>query len=131
MSGKIQQLKRTVFQSPALKTFFSALSLVATGVLASAFVVEINTPTGLVWSNFYRAKSFYGLFVLFLLLFFYNRALYEFETDVDRFLDKDYCTAYMRSQCLPEAAERYRQAIRTGAIGELERAMDELRRVLQ
>lgn len=48
-----------------------------------------------------------------------------------RFSDNDYCMAYMRSQCLPEAAEQYKRKIRDGEGGELKQAMDELKKVLK
>jgi hypothetical protein len=73
---------------------------------------------------------FYALIALGVILFLYNRSLYRRDVAIERFLDDDYCKAYMRSQCLPEAARRYKELIREGNIGELKRAMDEVKRIL-
>jgi hypothetical protein len=39
--------------------------------------------------------------------------------------------AYMRSKCLPEAAEQYKLLIKNGTGGELKQAMDELKKILK
>lgn len=101
------------------------------GILAGIFVFEITTPAGIQWDSFYRAKSFYLILALGVIVYFYNRALYSRDRDVLRFADSEYCVAYMRSKCLPEAVERYRTAIRLGNSTELDEAKKELRRVLK
>jgi len=131
MRLQVRQLWRLVLVSPEWKLGLSLLWTVGSGVLASALVVEISTPRGLQWSRVPSAPSFYALVGLAVIVFFYSRAVYQHETTVERFRDDDYCKAYMRSQCLPEAAERYRKAIRDGEIGELEKAMSEVRRTLR
>ena len=66
-----------------------------------------------------------------LFVYVYYRAVYIYDKNVERFLDDDYCRAYMRSKCLPEAAERYKEIIRNGEGGELEEAMQEFERILK
>jgi hypothetical protein len=83
------------------------------------------------WSLFYKANSFYGLIILSICMYLYNKSVYLYENQVSKFADADYCTAYVRSKCLPEAAEKYKESIRTGNGGELKQAMDELRKVLK
>lgn len=127
-------LKQSVdkfFESPSGKTLFSSVMTLAFGVFSSAFVVEISTSTGVVWSSFYKTFSFYVLLALVVLFYFYHKAVYKRETEMMRFMDDDYCIAYMRSKCLPEAAEKYKGLIRSGQGGELAQAMEELRRVLR
>jgi len=120
-----------LFESPGLRTFFSAIIPIVAGVLSGSFVIEITTSSGLAWGVFYKARSFYALVALSLAIYWYNRALYLYEREVQRFMDADYCIAYMRSKCLPEAAERYKELIRNGVGGELKRAMDELSKILR
>jgi hypothetical protein len=128
----LRDLRARFLDSPRSKTLAFAISTVASGVLASAFVVEIALPGGgLVWANFYKCTSFYGLVVLLSIDYVLHRSVYIYETEIRRFLDADYCTAYMRSKCLPEAAERYRQLIREGKGGELKQAMDEIKKILK
>lgn len=94
-------------------------------------MVEISTSDGLDWSEFYQAKSFYGLLATVVVSYIYNRKAYQYEREVERFQDDDYCRAYMRSKCLPEAAENYRELIRSGAKGELVKAMREFEKILK
>lgn len=131
MWPQLKQACRAIMASAQWKLALSLLWTVASGVLASAFVVEISTPEGLHWSRTAHAPSFYALIGLAVVVFLYSRALYRHETAVDRFRDDTYCKAYMRSQCLPEAAQRYKKLIRDGDIGELEKAMGEVRRILK
>jgi hypothetical protein len=77
------------------------------------------------------SKSAYGLMVLVFIIYKYNRAVYLREKEITRFSDNDYCIAYIRSQCLPEAAVQYKRKIRDGQGGELKQAMDELKKVLK
>ena len=110
---------------------FSLIWTVASGVLCSAFIVEISDSSGLHWSRCLQAPTFYALIGLSILVFLHTRAIYQHETSVERFLDDSYCKAYMRSQCLPEAAQKYKELIRSGQVGELEKAMNEFRRSLK
>jgi hypothetical protein len=124
-------IRQYIVESPGIRTLFSAVFPILAGVLSGTFVLEITTSSGLAWGVFYRTRSFYALSVLSLVIYLYNRELYLFEREVSRFLDSNYCIAYMRSKCLPEAAERYKELIRNGGGGELTQAMDELRKILR
>jgi len=120
-----------VLESPAWKTFFAVVIPTVVGVLSGTFVAEISTPQGFDWLSFYKAKSFYGLSFMVLVTFIYNRATFLHDREVERFLDDDYCRAYVRSKCLPEAAEKYKELIRSGEKGELSNAMKEFERLLK
>ena len=120
-----------LLESPGWKTFFAAVIPVIVGILSGTFVAEISSGGILDWSSFYRAKSFYGLLVMVVLTYVYNHAVFAYEHEVSRFLDDDYCRAYMRSKCLPEAADRYKTLIRSGDKGELVSAMKELEKILK
>ncbi len=70
--------------------------------------------------TFYLTRSFYGLCLISVVTYVYNRESYLYERKIERFLDDDYCRAYMAEQlCLPEAAARYKELIRSGDGGEL------------
>jgi hypothetical protein len=112
-------LTEYVLESPGLKTLFSAVLPVISGVLSGTFILEITTGGTAEWALFYRAPSFYGLCIVAILTYWYNRELFLHDQAIERFTDASYCVAYMRSKCLPEAAERYRELIRNGAGGEL------------
>ena len=119
-------------ESPAARTFFSIIIPILVGVFSGVFVAEITVPEkGISWPLFYKAKSFYMLLVILLVTYVYNIAIYKHDKGIMSFSDADYCRAYMRSKCLPEAAERYRDLIRSGESGELEKVMDEVDRILK
>jgi len=71
------------------------------------------------------------LLLIVVIIYFYNRALFNHETSITRFSDSDYCLAYIRSKCLPEAAEKYKEKIRDGEGGELLQVMVELKKSLR
>lgn len=128
---KLSDIKALIVESPGWRTVFAFIVPLAAGVLSGVFVAEITQNSVIIWKELYKAKSFYGLLILSLCMYFYNKAIYLYEREISRFLDADYCTAYMRSKCLPEAAERYKKLIRSGDGGELKQAMDELKKVLK
>lgn len=127
----LTKLKELVLEAPLTRALFHVLSNVAIAVFSGAFVFQISTPAGLEWHDFYRQTSFYGLLITAAAIYWYNKAIYQLDKDVLRFADSEYCIAYVRSKCLPDAAEQYRIAIRTGNKGELSNAMRELKRVLK
>lgn len=131
MAGVAGRLREKFLESPGFRTFFSIILPIFAGVFSGTFVSEITTASGLNWAGFYRTLSFYVLLGLSIFIYWYNRELYHYEKEVSRFIDSDYCIAYMRSKCLPEAAERYKHLIRNGGGGELVAAMDELKRILR
>lgn len=123
--------KAALLESPGLKSLFSVVIPIITGILSGTFIIEITTSQGLRWLSFYQSLSFYGLLFLVVVIYFYNRAVYVHEREIKQFLDNDFCIAYMRSKCLPEAAERWKELIRNGMGGELRQAMDELKKILR
>jgi hypothetical protein len=131
MRAFISRIRVAVLESPGWKTFFSALIPIFVGVLSGTFVVEITVDGKLDWTLFAKSKSFYSLCALTFISYLYFKELYLYERQTERFLDADYCVAYMRSKCLPEAAERYKELIRGGNFGELAQAMDEVERILK
>lgn len=132
MTNKIKDwLNKNVLDSPGCKTFFGFVLPILSGIFSGTLITEISTPGGLDWELILTAKSTYGIIILAVIIYKYNRALFLREKEIRRFLDTDYCIAYMRSQCLPEAAEQYKRLIRDGQGGELKQAMDEIKKVLK
>lgn len=131
MKAWIAQLWRYVVDVPEWRVAITILGNLASGVVCGAFVNEITTASGLAWSSFYQKTSFYGLVLLGIFLVIFNRSVYARDRDVTRFADVDYCRAYMRSQLLPELADRYKKDIRTGSGGEIRRATNELKDFLK
>jgi hypothetical protein len=129
--NRYREFATWVVTSPGVKTSASVSNAIICGILTGAFVAEISGPAGLQWGTFYWRKSFYALLLVGLLTYFFNLMVYKYEKDILRFADREYCLAYMRSRCLPAAAERYTAMILSGNGGELETAMEEIRRILE
>jgi len=126
-----KEIREALVESPTWRTFFAFVIPVVSGVLSGTFVAEISIASVIDWSAYYKSKSFYALLILCWVTYLYNKEVFLYERELSKFLDADYCVAYMRSKCLPEAAERYKELIRNGGIGELKQAMDELKKVLK
>jgi hypothetical protein len=132
MINKIKEcFARAVLDSPWCRTIFGVVLPILSGIFTGTFVSEISTPDGLDWKLALTAKSTYILIVLAFVIYKYNKAIFLREKSIRQFLDTDYCIAYMRSQCLPEAAEQYKRLIRNGEGGQLKKAMDELKKILE
>src|SRR5260370_24879645 len=93
-----------LFELPGLRTFFSAIIRIVACVLSGIFVIEITTSSGLAWGVFYKARSFYALGALSLAIYWHNRALSLYQPEDPPFMHADYCIAYIRTRCFPEAA---------------------------
>jgi len=120
-----------LLSSPASKTAVFVGTTIVSGILCGTLVTEITVDGKLQWAQLLSAYSFYGLLVLSVLFYAFNKAVYVREVNILRFADNEFCLAYIRSQCLPEAAERYKLLIRSGeGTGDLERAMAEMKRIL-
>lgn len=124
---RIKSIVDAIISSPGWKTLFLAVLPVISGVLSGAFIVEITVGGSLDWTLFYKARSFCALIVLTLIIYIYHRLVYRREVEISKFSDTDFCVAYMRSKCLPEAAERFKQLIRDGRGGELVEIMEEVK----
>lgn len=131
MKKVLLNIRNCVLESAGWKTFFSIVIPIFSGVFSGTFIIEITNETGINWRAFYKAKSFFCLLFIVWVIYFYNKAIYIYEREINRFRDKDFCLAYMRSKCLPEAAEKYKKMIRDGEGGELKKAMDETKRILK
>ncbi len=131
MKKVLLYIRNYFLESAGWKTFFSVVIPIISAIFSGTFIIEITNETGLNWRAFYIAKSFYCLLLIVIVIYFYNKAMYAYECKINHFRDKDFCMAYMRSKCLPEAAEKYKKRIRDGEVGELEKAMDETKRILK
>ena len=99
---------------PEVRTGIFILSVLLSGILCSGFITEITVNGKLEWFTFYRTTTFWLLCVYTILLYMYNRFIYLHEKNILKFLDDDYCKAYIINQCLPEITERYKKDIKDG-----------------
>ena len=131
MQDKIAQFRKWLFVTPAAKTVAGVTFTIIASVFAGTFVAEISTPFGLDWRHCYNTTSIYILACLSILQYIYQKALYTHERSILNFLDNEYCKAYARSECIPEAIKQWKAKIKDGQGGELEKAMKELEKVLK
>ena len=116
--------------SPTVKTLFNVSSTVLVGVFASSFVAELSTPNGINWKHFYKTTSIYILLAVSAVIYFYNRHRHLQEVEVEKFYDKEYCLAYMRSKYIPQLAKHYNKLIQEGDLDQLEKAMADFKESL-
>lgn len=107
--------------NPLFKTLAFAFSVIISGVLCSAFVTEI-TGSELEWGGFYKTISFWLIILFLILVLIYNFKFYKDEKDIEKFYNEVYCSAYMKSELLPEMAEYYKREIKNGNLGQLKEA---------
>ncbi len=107
-------LKDKIQKSPLFKTIINIFSIFIFSILSGAFVTEITINNSLNWGSFYKTKSFYFLILASIFIYFYFRFQIQIDESIEKFKDNDYCTAYMRSQCLPELAQKVNESIRKG-----------------
>ena len=102
------QEKVSVFflSKPLAKTIVFAISVILSGILCSTFVAEITTPDGLQWGAFYRKWSFWAIVVFLIVVFLYNRFIYRVEKSVEKFMDDNYCKAYIIRSCMQDIVEK-------------------------
>lgn len=127
----LKKIGELLLAAPAIRALINVIFPILSGLFSGIFTAQIAGKDGLVWGQFYQAWALYPLVITVLILFFYTRALYKRETHILNFADADFCVAYMRSKCLPEAAEKYKELIREGKGGELMKVMSELKKSLK
>ncbi|GAB5554529.1 MAG: hypothetical protein Sapg2KO_41200 [Saprospiraceae bacterium] len=110
----MNRLLNYIKDSPELKTMIFIGSVILSGVLCSGFITEITVDGKLEWKLFYKTTTFWIIIGYAFILYLYNRFLYNHEKNIMKFLDDDYCKAYIINQCLPEITERYKQDIKDG-----------------
>jgi hypothetical protein len=120
-----------IFCNPVWKTVFQAVLPIVAGIFSGTFTAEITTPAGLDWGGTHKTYSLYVLIFLIGVIYLYHKTLYRREVDVLSFSDDEYCVAYMRSKCLPAAAQKYRDMIENGSGDELNKLMKQFKKSLE
>jgi hypothetical protein len=82
-------IRQRILESPGCKTAIFVLSTMLAGVFSELFISEITAQAAIVWQDFYKAKSFYVLVFLTVLIYFYNREAILYERNVLPFKDAD------------------------------------------
>lgn len=88
------------------------------------------TESGSVDWTFYRHVSFYILIFSGWATYRFHKMLYNFDKEVERFKDADYCTAFARSQLIPSHVAEAKAAIKNGDVKRFEDAMKQVKKVL-
>jgi|AntRauTorcE11898_2_1112593.scaffolds.fasta_scaffold00258_1 magnesium-transporting ATPase (P-type) len=110
----MNKFKKNIREHPEVRTGIFVFSVIISGILCSAFVTEISLNGKLIWKDFYKAYTFWGLIVYSIIIYLYNRFIYQFEKNILNFLDDDYCKAYIVQSCLPDLIEKYKTDLKSG-----------------
>lgn len=128
----IKKILIKIGSTPEIKTIIFILSVLISGILCSGFIAEITKEGELDWTIFYKAATFWLLIGYSFIIYLYNVFLYRFEKNILKYLDKEYCKAYILNACLPEITERYNQDLRSGKkTSELIDISKELKKLLK
>lgn len=111
---KVNKLSIFFQKNPIAKTIVFAVSVVLSGVLASAFVSDISFSDGLHWGEFYKKRTFWLIVIYLIIVGIYNYFIYQIDVSVEKFIDKDYSRAYIFRACLPDFVEKCREEINSG-----------------
>ena len=126
----MNKLIKSIKGYPEVRTGIFVFSVLISGVLCSAFITEITQNGKLVWKDFYKAYTFWGLIIYSIIIYLYNRFIYRFEKNIMNFLDEDYCKAYIVQSCLPDLVEKYKEDLKSGKdSGELIDISKELKKL--
>jgi len=126
----MNRLKKSIKEYPELRTGIFIFSVIISGILCSAFVSEISLNGKLVWNDFYKAYTFWGLIIYSIIIYLYNKFIYQFEKNMMNFLDDDYCKAYIVQSCLPDLVTKYKEDLKSGKeSGELIDISKELKKL--
>lgn len=119
LENKYEYRKKISFwlaSNPVAKTVFFVVSTIATGILCSALVTEISNSGNLAWQNFYLASSFLPLLDIIVFDFLYNWITYSGDSDILKFNDDDYVSAYVKKESIDVMSEQVKRDIRDGKI---------------
>ncbi len=121
-----EQFKKKI-EEPLAKTIILGFNVASSSILTSIFTTEITIDGKLEWKHFYSTISFYFLLGAWGITYLYLRFIYQSETSIKKFEDDEYCKAYMRKECLPEAAKRANRLIKSGKnSGEIRDILNDL-----
>ena len=110
----MQKILQKIKDCPEIRTAIFFFSVILSGILSSSFVTEISQNGKLNWGDFYKQSSFWGILIYTFIIYFYNRFLYRHEKNIMKFLDEDYCKAYIVEACLPNIIIKYKQDLKSG-----------------
>lgn len=118
---------REFVQNPITKISIDTLSVISFSVFSGCFVTDITSDGKIIWLNFYHSTSFYILVLLIFLWIPYKKYHYDEEVSVEKFMDDDYCNAYIKKEGLRAAASRMSELIRGGkSDGQIKDLMSKL-----
>lgn len=120
-----------IVRSPLIKTFIFVISTIISGVLSAAFIFEISPLGKINWVLSYRVVSFYLIIFWVIIITIYNYLVCKKEIDILKFKDEEYCMAYIRSQCLPEIASKYKESVKIGNMRGLKDILAEVKRIIK
>jgi hypothetical protein len=125
------RIGEVIFQSPAARTAIPVALALMVGLFSNFLVTEMTVSGTIMWASFYQHVSFYVLMASTWLTYRFHKKLHEHETEVERFKDADYCTAFARSQLLPSHLEEAKAAIKRGDTKRFEDAMAQVKKTLK
>jgi ABC-type bacteriocin/lantibiotic exporter with double-glycine peptidase domain len=120
-----------LFQKPIIKVIINNMFPIIMGVIGGLYTTTITDNSIIDFKSSFKKPIFYILIVMLFVNFTYNYVVYRYEKSLSRFIDDEYCMAYMRSQLIPEFADSYKVRIKNGEITDLEEIMKNFKKALK
>ena len=106
-----EKLCKFLASSPIIKSMLFIITVVATGILCSSFVTEINTTDGLQWTHSLECDSFYWLIMVIVIDFIYNWLTYSNDAEILKFADDKFIIAYVRMHSIDAYVKKINKGI--------------------
>lgn len=107
-------LKKRLEKSPIFETLIFSFSVILSGVLASAFVTELTVDNEVQWENAFKIGPTYFIGFYIVVIYYYNKFLYDERVEINKFKDDFYLLAYMRKELLPDIVMDFKKDIQAG-----------------
>ena len=106
-------MKKLIFH-PILSVVVSAFLNIASGIIASAFVVQITVNNSIQWRNWKQADTLWIVFLYLVILFIFHLWKWNVLHNVEKFADDEYSKGYIRSELLPAYCNKLASDLKAG-----------------
>jgi hypothetical protein len=126
-----RELKAKLIISPSGKLLGFIISNILSALVLTGLVHSISDLEGnITWSKIFTTWYSLILIILILVYYFYLKAIYNVENDIEKYKDAEYCMAYVRMASLPEFSRNIREQLRKGDHTGLGDTLDVLKKII-
>ncbi|MFJ7682618.1 hypothetical protein [Peribacillus butanolivorans] len=101
-------------KSPLFETLIFAGSVIFSGILTGAFINELTVNNEIQWKNAFKIVPTYLILIYLVILYHYNKFLYNERLEINNFKDDVFLSAYVKKELVPEIVTDFKKNIREG-----------------